>query len=101
MSSDSDYSEEYGCRHTMSTCDCYENSDEEYDTTTCTYCEKPNPEHPYRIPKLHGGWIGYFCKWKHAEACNKQGGGNDSSRQALINKFKQLEEYWNATNPGY
>lgn len=96
-----DESEDYGCKHTMSNCNCYEQDSDPVDRSKCWYCGDYNPEHPYRIPKIHGGWIGYFCDWKCAEDCNEEGGGNSDGRQCYINIYKQEKKYWTLNHSGY
>lgn len=95
-------SEDYTCKHTMSNCDCYEyDEDEVVDTKHCCCCSKSNPIYPYRLPKKHGGWVGYFCSWNCVEKYNERGGGDSASRQHYINKYKLEKEYWKVNNPGY
>ena len=96
-------SEEYGCKHTMEDCDCHDDHDDDevVDTTECWDCGEPNPVHPYRLPKKHGGWVGYFCTWECVEDYNERGGGDSASRQCYIRRYKKETEHWNATNPGY
>lgn len=90
--------EDEGCHHTMSDCNCYENEDEDENHTQCWNCGEDNPEAPYRLPKIHGGWIGYMCCWECVEEINNNGGGNSMARQFLINRYKQTNEYWKCRN---
>lgn len=97
---ESDDSEDYTCKHTMSNCNCYEYDEVTY-SEQCWDCCKPNPIHPYRLPKKHGGWVGYFCRWECVEKYNERSGGDSASRQCYINMYKREKEHWNAENPGY
>lgn len=93
--------EDYTCNHTMSNCNCHEDPDEPTYSDLCWYCNKSLTDHPYRVPKIHGGWSGYFCSWEHVEMFNIKSGGNSMGRQCYINQFKTLEKHWTASNPGY
>lgn len=93
--------EDYSCKHTMSNCNCYEDDNEVIHQDECWCCNKTITGHQYRTPHIHGGWSGYFCSWECVEINNEKGGGNSMGRQCYINQFKNVGEYWTATNPGY
>ena len=48
------------CKHTMGDCCCYEYDMEVIISDKCWNCNESIKGHPYRLPKIHGGWIAYF-----------------------------------------
>ena len=99
--SNSDDSDDYRCKHTMSNCDCHTDGDLPDEADRCWNCCTENPSHPFRLPKKHGGWVGYFCTWECVEKYNERGGGDSASRQHYINRYKIVKDYWTVNNPGY
>jgi hypothetical protein len=101
---------EDACNHAMLRCPCHERStdgdeddddndldfDERFwtapDPVKCCLCRKYIPLiQAKRMPRLHGGWTGWFCGWKHVIEANERAGGNSIGRSSQIEEMMDAE----------